>query len=228
LIVVLLAACPIAHAQEATADEAAVRAAMITAVKAKLQADADVRLDKVKIVCGPAAAVVAIVEPGSRLGRVMRFTLRSAIAQKAGEAAGSIGYALAEVRASASHIEVGRPVARGSELTVGDLVERDDDLGAVPLAPLPVLIDAVGTHAARDLQPGEVVTTTMLRTQPLVRSGQVVRTRATVGRIEVTGSAVAQQSGQRNDRIKLINPESKKTMTGTITSAGEVVIVHEI
>jgi flagella basal body P-ring formation protein FlgA len=71
------------------------------------------------------------------------------------------------------------------------------------------------------------VTATMLRVQPLVRSGDMVRTHVMMGRVDVTGRAIAQQSGQRNDRIKLVNPESRKSLTGLIIGAGEVVIVHE-
>jgi flagella basal body P-ring formation protein FlgA len=226
-VALLMSARPVV-AQSAAADDPAVRHAIIKAVQARLGTDAEVRLDKVKIVRGPTADLVAIPEPGSRLGRLIRFTLRSAAAQRAGDLVASVGYALAEVHAAAPHLEVGRVITRGSELLAEDLVETDDDLGAVLLGPLPILADAVGTHAARDLQQGEVVTATMLRVQPLVRSGEMVRTRAIVGRVEVSGRAIAQQSGQRNDRIKLINPDSRKSLTGTITGAGEVVIVHEI
>ncbi|MEI6668813.1 MAG: flagellar basal body P-ring formation chaperone FlgA [Acidobacteriota bacterium] len=215
-------------AQTATADEPAVRHALIKAVQARLGVEAEVRLEKVKIVCGPASDLVAVPEPGSRLGRVVRFALRSASAPKSGDRTATIGYALAEVHAAAIHLEVGRVIARGSEVSSGDLAEIDGDLGSALLAPLPVIADAVGTHASRDLQIGEVVTAAMLRVQPLVRSGDVVRTRAIVGRVDVSGRAVAQQSGQRNERIKLINPDSRKSLTGTITGAGEVVIVHEI
>jgi flagella basal body P-ring formation protein FlgA len=226
-VALLMPATPVV-AQRAAADDPAVRHAIIKAVQARLGTGAEVRIEKVKIVRGPAADLVAIPEPGSRLGHIIRFTLRPATAQKAGDLAASAGYALAEVHAAAPHLEIGRVITRGSELAAADLVECDDDIGAVLLGPLPILADAVGTRAARDLQQGEVVTATMLRVQPLVRSGEVVRTRAIVGRVEVRGSAVAQQSGQRNDRIKLINPDSRKSLIGTITGAGEVVIVHEI
>jgi flagellar basal body P-ring formation protein FlgA len=226
-VALMLCATPTLADRAPAYDEAAVRLAVIDAVRARLGGDADITLDKVKIVLDSTVPVVAMPEPGARLGRVVRFMLVPAAPAKAGEALVAAGYALADVRAAVRHLEVARPVTHGTELGAQDLSEVVGDIGPLPMERMPVLADVVGSRASRDLRQGEIVTPAILRSQPLVRSGDVVRTRIAVGTVEVFGRAVAQQSGQRNDRIKLVNPDSRKSLTGLITAAGEVVIVHE-
>ena len=223
----VLCAAPTLAERAPAYNESAVRLAVVDAVRARLGGDAEITLDKVKIVLDSTAPVVATPEPGARLGHVVRFMLVPTAPAKAGEAPAAAGYVLADVRAAVRHLEVTRPVTHGTEVSAGDLTEVVGDIGALPMAPMPVLADVVGSRASRDLREGEIVTAAMLRSQPLVRSGEVVRTRVAVGSVEVVGRAIAQQSGQRNDRIKLINPDSRKSLTGLITGAGEVMIVHE-
>ena len=208
-------------------NEPAVRLAVVDAVRARLGGDAEIALDKVKIVMDSTAEVVATPEPGAHLGRVVRFVLMPSTPSKAGATSSAVGYVLAEVRAAVRHVETARQVKRGTALGAEDLNEVVGDVGVMPMAPMPALADVLGSRAAGDLREGQIITAAMLKSQPLVRSGDVVRTRVVVGRVEVYGRAVAQQSGQRNDRIKLINPDSRKSLTGLITAAGEVVIVHE-
>ena len=230
VVVVALALCsamPTRAEREPVYNEPAIRLAVVDAVRARLGGDAEITLDKVKIVLDSTAEVVATPEPGARVGHVVRFTLMPSAASKAGVTATAAGYVLAEVRAAVRHVEIARPVKRGTVLAAEDLNEVVSDVGMMPMAPMPALADAVGSRAGSDLREGDIVTAAMLKSQPLVRSGDVVRTRAVVGRVEVCGRAVAQQSGQRNDRIKLINPDSRKPLIGVITGAGEVVIVHE-
>jgi flagella basal body P-ring formation protein FlgA len=67
----------------------------------------------------------------------------------------------------------------------------------------------------------------LVKAQPLVRSGDTVSVRFRLGPVEATGKAVAQQSGFRHDRIKLINPDSRRTMVGRVVGAGEVEVMYE-
>ena len=206
--------------------EPAVRQAVLRAMQERLGAGARVTVDRVTAVCRADGDLVAVPEPGARLGRPVGFTLLPA-SVRPGRTPSSAGYATADVRAEVRHVVIGRPVAQGTVLTAADLVERIGDVGVQPLAAMPVLDDVEGTRASRNLKAGDLVTAALLRAQPLVRSGDLVRTCAYVGQVAICGQAVAQQSGQRNVRIKLINPESRKPLTGLITGAGEVVILHE-
>jgi flagella basal body P-ring formation protein FlgA len=87
--------------------------------------------------------------------------------------------------------------------------------------------DLVGGRAVRDLRIGEVLTPALVKAQPLVRSGDTVSVRIRLGAVEATGKAVAQQSGFRHDRIKLINPDSRRQMVGRVVGAGEVEVLYE-
>jgi flagella basal body P-ring formation protein FlgA len=124
------------------------------------------------------------------------------------------------------HARAATAIARGATLDDTDLAISHDELGPVPLAPVPVRADVLGSRAVRDLLAGEVLTAALVRTQPLVKAGETVRTTVRLGGIEAVGQAVAQQSGQRNDRIRLINPESRRPLFGRITGPGEVEVIH--
>ncbi|MEW5981047.1 MAG: flagellar basal body P-ring formation chaperone FlgA [Acidobacteriota bacterium] len=227
----LLALCSshaLAGSREAA--EPAVRLAMVRAIRARMGQAAAVRLDDVKVaLAAPAdwATLQCAVEPGARLGRPVRFTL-TAEQERAGRRTRTrVGHALASISVAIDHVRTARAVPRGHVLTASDLNLIDGEVSHVSLAPLPVLADLAGARAVRDLRVNEILTTQIAKLPPLVRSGDTVRTHAIIGFVEVTGAAVAQQSGRRNDRIRVINPQSQRLMTGVVTGPGEVEVLHE-
>jgi flagella basal body P-ring formation protein FlgA len=175
----------------------------------------------------PARSVglTAVPEPGSRLERPVRFSL---MAPSADGRPGSrrVGGAVAVVHVAVEVVRVTGPVRRGTILGDTDLAVIHSETGPVALAALPGLADVVGGRAVRDLAAGEIVTPALVRAQPLVKSGDTVRTVVRMGPVEAAGQAIAQQSGRRNDRIRLINPESRRQMFGRITGPGEVEVIH--
>lgn len=234
LVSVLLAALATAGGQPASAqppagDDPAARLAMIEAVRARIAPAAQVRLDEVSVTFdtkAPAAGLVAVPEPGSRVGRIVRFALTVANPQSGG-AARRVGIASAFVHVAASHVRAAGAIERGRTLAAEDIVVVDGDLGVMPFATLPQEADVVGSRTVRALRAGEALTASLVKAMPLVRSGETVNVRVRVGAIEAAGRAVAQQSGRRNDRIRLVNPDSRRTMTGRVTGAGEVEVFHE-
>jgi flagella basal body P-ring formation protein FlgA len=232
----LIAAIAVAAAAQAAGagavapNESAVRQALIDAVRTRMGRDAVVRLERLTINGTGAdaeAPVVARPEPGSRVGRTMRFALLSAQAPEGRTGSPRIGSVVADVFVAVEHVRASALVEQGETLSAGSLNVRRDEVGVAPLAPLPVLADVIGSRAARDLRPGEVLTAGVVRPQPLVKSGETVRVLVRIGPVEALGQAIAQQSGVRNARIRLINPESRRTMTGRVTSPGEVEVIHE-
>jgi len=139
---------------------------------------------------------------------------------------GIVGRAVATVYVAVEHARAASPVKRGAILSDTDLAISLEELGPTPLAAVPVRADLVGSRAVRDLMPGEVVTAGLVRIQPLVKAGEIVRATFRLGVVEATGQALAQQSGHRNDRIRLINPESRRPMFGRVTGPGEVEVIH--
>ncbi len=216
----------LAWAAGAAADEASVRAAILQAVQARMGTTAEVRLDDLRVdVPAGAVSITASPEPGSRCGRPVRFAL---IAPRSDGKPGvrRIGSAVAVVHVAVAHARVARVVPRGTTMGGADLVESREDVGVMPLTRPMTVEDAAGGRAARDLVPGEVVTPALVRPQPAVRSGDEVVVTVLVGNVTVTGKAVAQQSGHRNDRIKLINPDSRRTLVGRVTAPGRVEVIH--
>lgn len=231
-VIVVVAAATAAAAQQPDPDrEAAVRLALVDAVRARMGESAVVRLENVQIEGGAPAAgsrLVARPEPGSRVGRAIRFALT--LEAWPGEAAPRrprAGRAVADVFVEVAHVRAALAVAQGSVLGEAEVREGRDDVGVAPLAPLPTLADVVGGRATRALRAGEVLTAAAYRPMPLVKSGDTVRIRVSVGGIEAAGHAVAQQSGHLNERIRLINPESRRLLTGRVTGAGEVEVIYE-
>ena len=226
-LALLLISVP-AHAQGADIVPGVVRRAILEAVRSRMGRGADVRIDRLTVAGeATAATLIATPEPGSRTARLVRFTLTTDPAVDSLTPGARVGVAAAEIHVAAPVVQLARSVATGAVLSEADLLVAVRDVGSVPFGPLPGREDVIGTKAVRDLQPGDVITAAMLRAQPLVRTGDTVRTRARFGAVEVVGVAIAQQSGARNERIRLINPESKRTFTGRITGAGEVEVIHE-
>jgi len=208
-------------AEPLAADETAVRLAIIAAVQAKMGPQALVSLDAVTLSV-PAGylpgSLAARPEPGSRTSRPIRFTLSAQ-----GTPAGS---ATAVVHVAVPHARTTTVVRRGEALDDTNLAVASGDVGIVLLTPLPVLSDLRGTRVVRDLRPGEIVTAALVRVPPLVTAGDIVRVTVRLGRVEASGMAVAQQSGRRHDRIRLINPESRRTLIGRVTAPGHVEVIH--
>lgn len=230
-VMAALPAGTLARVSSAQADDAPVRLAMIDAIRARVGESAIVRLENVRIE-GDAPAgvgrVVATPEPGSRVGRPVRFALTIAPWPGAEPPRNRhAGRAVAEVFVAVEHVRATAAVAQGTVLAGSDLRESCEEVGVAPLAPLPALADVLGGRATRALRAGELVTAAAFRPLPLVRSGDTVRVHVRIGSVEAAGHAVAQQSGHLHERIRLVNPESRRALTGRVTGAGEVEVIHE-
>ena len=212
------------------ADDPAIRLALIEAVRGRLGPTAQVRLEGVSVALDRQEAtpgLVAVPEPGSRVGREMRFALIADDTRNRRGGTRRVGQATAAVYVAVEHVRAAVAISRGITVTEADLVVGHDEVGVTPLAPLPLAKDVVGSRAIRDLRPGDVLTSSLVKAQPLVRSGDTVSVRVHLGSVEATGKAVAQQSGFRHDRIKLINPDSRRTMVGRVVGPGEVEVLYE-
>ena len=216
--------------QTGPVDDPAIRLALIEAIRGRLGPAAHVRLEGVSIALDAPDAtsgLAAVPEPGSRIGREMRFALMADDTRSRRGGTRRVGQATAAVYVAVEHVRAAVAIARGVLLTDADLVVSHDEVGVTPLAPLPLANDVAGSRAIRDLRPGDVLTSLLVKAQPLVRSGDTVSVRVRLGPVEATGKAVAQQSGFRNDRIKLINPDSRRTMVGRVVGAGEVEVLYD-
>lgn len=227
VLALLLGVVPGAAGATDTPDaETPVRLALLQAVRARMGETAAVDLADLTIhLTHPldGRPLVATPDPGSRVGRAVRFSL--GVADGASRPR-TVGRAVAVVRVAVAHARAAAAVSRGAVLDDTDLAEVNEDVGVVALAPLPRKADATGCRALRDLVAGERLTPGVLRAEPLVKAGDTVRIIVRVGAVEAEGEAVAQQSGHRHDRIRLINPVSRRPLTGRVTGRGEVEVLH--
>jgi flagella basal body P-ring formation protein FlgA len=217
LVAGLGAAAPVAAGDETLAP---IREAIAQAVVGRFGPGATATVDELRVRLAPGRAarrVAAHVEPGARVGGLVRFTLRWADGRHAGEAD-------AVVRVQAECARARRDLERGTVLAAGDLEVVRADVGRALLRPCPT--ELAGARLLRSLAAGDIVTAVAVAVAPLVRSGDAVVTRVRTAGIEVSGKGVASQSGELGDVIRVVNPESGRTLRARVTARGEVEVIH--
>lgn len=204
------------------ATESAVRAAIVSAVQDRIGSAADVTLGNLAVQAAATDGIVAIPEPGARVGHRVRFTLQAPSPGQAWHAFRQVGTASVDLQVSATHVEAARVIPRGTILQKEDLQVSRSVIDDVPLAPLPAEQDLAGARAVRDLRPGEILTSAVVVIPPLVRSGDSVVVHVKFPGGEVTGRATASQSGARGELIRLVNPTSGHALQGRVIGRDEV------
>jgi flagella basal body P-ring formation protein FlgA len=197
-----------------------VEAAIRAAVSARLGVAADVKITDLRVrrlATRTGGALVATPEPASRLGNLVRFALEYADGRAAGQAT-------ARVSAAAPHLRATRDLPRGHVVEVGDVAKVNDDVGGMPLRPLPC--DVVGARVVLPLPAGSALTPAAIAMAPLVKSGDNVVTRVRIPGIEVRGRAVASQDGNLGEVIRAVNPDSRRPLKVRVIARGEVEVVH--
>jgi len=115
------------------------------------------------------------------------------------------------------HISAGSPLAKRQL----KLTERDS--ATVGPAALDPQIDISYMEAVRELAPGTIVRQHDLRPLILVKRGQVVQISIGQGRgFMIAAKVEAMQDGRFGEQIKLINPESGRTLFGVVRGPGAV------
>jgi flagellar basal body P-ring formation protein FlgA len=119
-----------------------------------------------------------------------------------------------------------RAIARAEAIAASDIDIVNDEWPSVPLQRMPAEADIVGLKARRNIAAGEALTDAVLDVPPLVKSGDVVRIIATVGAVQVTGSAVASSSGHRGDVIRVTPKPNGRPVRARITGESTVEVVQ--
>ncbi|HVC21279.1 MAG TPA: flagellar basal body P-ring formation chaperone FlgA [Vicinamibacterales bacterium] len=215
-----------AIAPAAPADShAAVRAAIVAAIRARVGGAADVRLDRLAAQTTTTDGLIAVPEPGARMGRLTRFVLEVPGTGR-WQMRRQVGDAAAVIHVFVPHVVVARPVPGGTTLSQADLRVSTGEIVDVPLGPLPSLSDVVGARAVQNLRTGEPVTGMLVAVPPLVRSGDSVLVHVTFPGGEVTGRATAAENGVRGQIIRLVNPTSGRGLQGRVVGPDEVEVIR--
>jgi flagella basal body P-ring formation protein FlgA len=207
-------------------DNAAVREAVVAAVRGRMGNDGEVRVGALWVPAGHAepSPVLAAPEPGARLGQPARFSLSSASSAPAPSR--YLGYAVASLTVVIDHTRVTRDVRRGAPITADDIAGSREEVRDVWLRRLPLPDEVVGAMATRDLRAGQVIESNMVAVPPMVRTGDLVAVRVRVAGIEVSGRARASEQGRHGAVIRLVNVESGRRLRGRVVGPGEVEVVR--
>jgi len=221
---VLVAAAP-ARADEPPPD-AAVRDAIVAAVRARMGEGADVAVAALRLPPGWSRADVQVrPDPRAVLGRPMRFSLGTPSARRGG-AIRWTGAAEADVQVLVEHLHTTRAVARGDILSGADVaVVRHAVEGPLRAWPAAEAIDR--SRALRDFGPGACLARNSLAVVSLVRAGQDVQAIARVGGIEAEARMVAAENGDKGSVIRVVNPESRRSIRARVVAAGVVEVIHD-
>jgi flagellar basal body P-ring formation protein FlgA len=198
-------------------------AAIAQAVRQRMGPEVDVAVDEIAVTAAPVAGEVeATPAPGARTGRPSHFSLTVTTASGPRR----VGSAMATVRVEGAVLRAARALARGDVLSESDVVVARGRADRVALRRLPAAAEIAGARVTRAVPEGEVLAIDVLALQPAVRSGQQVRLRATVGGVVAHGVAVATENGRLGEVVRVVNTDSKRTLTGRVVGAGEVEVRH--
>jgi len=209
-----------------TPQTANARAAIVGAIQERL--GPNLRVDLETLVCrlAPDApeTLTATPDPTGRTGRPVRFTFAAATGPR-GHAV-RVGEATAVVHVSGPHVRAARAIDAGRTLTQEDIALGDGPIEGAPLRRLSTPIDVIGARTLRALAAGDPVVDGVVAVIPVIRAGERVRaTFRSVG-FEAAVVAVAEQSGQPGQLIRVVNPDTRRVIRARVVAKGEVEVFN--
>jgi flagella basal body P-ring formation protein FlgA len=132
----------------------------------------------------------------------------------------------ADVKVVADYVVATRPVAAGQVLVAADVNAVRGVVADVPFRRLPTLVEVVGGRVLRTLAPGAVLQPGSVAVIPLVRAGQNVTALAKIGTVEASLTFVAVDGGGTGDVIRILNPDTRKTLRARVVSTGLVEVIN--
>jgi flagella basal body P-ring formation protein FlgA len=205
--------------------ESAVKAdvAIAAAIRSRLAAGGEVDVDvDVLAVDLPGDSATRYTEarpdPGARLGRPMRFRLRSA--------AGRTVTAVATVRVTIDQVITRHAIARGDTIDTDAVENVRREAAGLPLRRLPSVADVVGSRALRPMAAGAVVLPGSVFVRRAVEAGDRVTVVARAGTAEVTASLVAADGGEPGEVVRMVNPATRREIRGRVIARGMVEVSH--
>jgi flagella basal body P-ring formation protein FlgA len=214
---------PIVAAQRDPLFDERAAEAVARAVESRMGRGAAAEVEAITVTATPLdGSLEARPAPDARSGKPSLFSLT--VATPAGPR--RVGSAMATVRVTADLLHAAAPLMRGAIIAEGDVASTRTRVELVAFRPLPVVSEVLGARVTRTLDAGAVLTGDVLAVLPAVKSGQQVRVRASVDGIVAYGVAVASEHGRVGEVIKLVNPDSKRTLSGRVTAPGQVEVLH--
>ncbi len=210
----------VAAARAALADAVIItpQTAIEQALVRRLGTEVAIDVEKVATKVAAEPSLVAVPEPGGRAGEPMRFTLTAAGVRR--------GTALATVRVHGTYARAAQPIARDEVVSAAAVETVEGELPRLALRRWPAVEEVIGLTARRNIARGEPLTQAVLQVPPLVRAGDLVAVTATVGVVQVSGTATAGGSGQGGDVIRVLPKPAGRPVKARITGRGTVEVVQ--
>ncbi|MFN7977180.1 MAG: flagellar basal body P-ring formation chaperone FlgA [Vicinamibacterales bacterium] len=206
----------------------AVDAAVTAAVRARVGADAEVVITAVEAFSAPAGEVTdAVVQAGATIGGPVALVLRGLVVQEGATTIAPIGRVVVRLRVTATHLHASRAVPRGAHLTANDLVMARHALPVGPLKALPSAEWLDDARALQDLAADACLTPRVVTASAAVVAGRDVSAVVREGQVEVRAALVAVDSGAVGSEVRVMHPESRRTMRARVTGRAEVEIRHD-
>lgn len=206
----------------ARATDDRVRDAIVSAIRMRMGAAASVVVDDLVVESGvDGASITALPEPGSRLGRAMRFVL------KGGDEARHTGSATARVHVFVEHAHAAHALDRGSEIGRDDVVAVTHEITDGPLRALPVVGAVAQARTLRQIAADACITPSFIAAVPAVRGGRDVTAIARIDGVEATGTVTAAENGDAGAVIRVVNRQTRRALKARVLSAGLVEIIHD-
>jgi flagella basal body P-ring formation protein FlgA len=221
--IAIVAAVPAAAAIVAaqTTDVGAARRSIAAAAAARfgVGAEVDVRLTADVPATWHDQLETASLDPAARLGAPVWVTF-----------AGSPGHSLrisADVRVTVDHVRTTHPVLAGAVLSAADVSDVREAVTGLPFRRLPIAAEVVGARVLRSLAAGDIIQSGFIVLPLVVHAGEPVTAIARIGGVEVSAQFVAAENGRTGDLIRVVNPETKRTVRARVVTSGTVEVLNE-
>jgi flagella basal body P-ring formation protein FlgA len=199
----------------------AVRQAIATAVLARVGAGAEVGVELTSAIAptwhGDLTSVA--IDPAARLGAPIFATFL------AGPSA-SLRVS-ATVRIVADYVRASHALPAGQLIAAGDITPVRDVVPAMPLRHLPTAGEVIGAKTIRRMAAGDILQAGFVLTAPVVTMGEPVTAIARIGDLEVAARFIAADNGRIGDLIRIVNPDTKRSLRARVVKAGTVEVFNE-
>ena len=206
----------------------AVEAAVTTAVRARVGADAEVSITAVERLQLPKGDVIdAVIQPGATIGGPVALVLRGVVVRDGATVVAPVGRVVVRLRIVVTHFHASHAVARGSHLAANDLVEARHALPRGPLKAWPSSDVLDHGRVLQDLAADACLSARVVAPSVAVVAGRDVSAVVREGRVEVRAALVAVDSGGVGSEVRVMHPESRRTMRARVVGRAEVEIRHD-
>jgi flagella basal body P-ring formation protein FlgA len=201
--------------------DAAVRDAVVEAVRARFrqQADLEISVDALRTDVIATEGLVAVPDPGARTGQPAQFTLRAGTKRA--------GIAVATVIVAARHVRAIGALDRNTTIVAALVEEIAGEVAGVRFETLPRLDEVIGTQPRRAVAPGEVLSHALVMVPDAVRAGDEVKVVARVGALEAWGVGRASGSGRVGDVVRITRGSATGLQRARVLSPGIVQVLLE-